>query len=106
VSGGLVAPERRAHEAGETDAVGDTVSIQRGELVTVVVVARPRDAAAPGAGSVLLYEETEASALARRLSRERREAARPLRAARAPDQAGAAREHPDAPRQLRPGSAA
>jgi ribosome-associated heat shock protein Hsp15 len=45
--------------------VGDTVSIQRGELVTVVVVRGLTTQRRPAPEAILLYEETAASVLTR-----------------------------------------
>ncbi len=65
VTGGLVHLNDARTKPAKTTRVGDTVSIQRGELVTVVVVRGLATQRRPAPEAALLYEETEASALAR-----------------------------------------
>jgi ribosome-associated heat shock protein Hsp15 len=65
VTGGLVHLNDARTKPAKPTRVGDTVAIQRGELVTVVVVRGVAAQRRPAAEAGLLYEETEASALAR-----------------------------------------
>ena len=65
VSGGLVHLNDARTKPAKSTRVGDTVSIQRGELVTVVVVRGLTTQRRPAPEAILLYEETAASVLAR-----------------------------------------
>lgn len=65
VAGGLVHLNDARTKPAKPTRVGDTVSVQRGELVTVVVVRALAEQRRPAPEAALLYEETEASALAR-----------------------------------------
>jgi ribosome-associated heat shock protein Hsp15 len=72
VTGGLVHLNDARTKPAKPTRVGDTVSIQRGELVTVVVVRGLATQRRPAPEALLLYSETEASALARAAYVERR----------------------------------
>ena len=72
VAGGLVHLNDARTKPAKSTRVGDTVSIQRGELVTVVVVLGLATQRRPASEAVFLYEETEASARARAAYVERR----------------------------------
>ena len=72
VAGGLVHLNDARTKPAKPTRVGDTVSIQRGELLTVVVVRGLATQRRPAPEALLLYEETEASALARTAYVERR----------------------------------
>lgn len=65
VAGGLVHLNDARTKPAKPTRVGDTVSIQRGDLATVVTVRGLAEQRGPAAEAALLYEETSASALAR-----------------------------------------
>jgi ribosome-associated heat shock protein Hsp15 len=65
VTGGLVHLNDARTKPAKMTRVGDTVSIQRGELVTVVVVRGLTTQRRPAPEAILLYEETAASVLTR-----------------------------------------
>ncbi len=75
VAGGRVHLNDARTKPGKTTRVGDTVSIQRGELSTVVVVRGLAEHRRPAAEAIALYEETPASAAERTAFVERRRAA-------------------------------
>lgn len=80
VAGGLVHLNDARTRAAKPTRIGDTLSIQRGELATVVVVRGLADHRRPAAEALLLYEETPASTEARTayIARRRAEAAQRL----------------------------
>jgi ribosome-associated heat shock protein Hsp15 len=65
VAGGLVHLNDARTKPAKPTRIGDTVSVQRGELVTVVVVRSLAEQRRPAAEAARLYEETEESTLAR-----------------------------------------
>jgi ribosome-associated heat shock protein Hsp15 len=77
VSGGLVHLNDARTKPAKPARIGDTVRVQRGELVTVVVVRALAEQRRPAPEAAMLYEETEASARARLayVARRREEAA-------------------------------
>lgn len=72
VAGGLVHLNGARTKPAKPTRVGDTVEVQRGELVTVVVVRGLSEQRRPAPEAALLYEETPASVSARAELRERR----------------------------------
>lgn len=72
VTGGLVHLNDARTKPAKPTRVGDTVGIQRGELLTVVVVRALATQRRPAPQALLLYEETAASVLARTAFVERR----------------------------------
>ena len=74
VTGGRVHLNDARTKPAKTTRVGDTVSIQRGELTTVVVVRGVTEQRRPAPEAVLLYEETPESARERTAFVERRRA--------------------------------
>jgi ribosome-associated heat shock protein Hsp15 len=73
-AGGLVHLNDARTKPAKAVRVGDHVGIQRGELVTVVVVRALSEQRRPAAEAMRLYEETPESALARRRFVEQRRA--------------------------------
>jgi ribosome-associated heat shock protein Hsp15 len=65
VSGGLVHLNDARTRPAKPVRVGDTISIQRGDLATVVVVRGLAEQRRPAVEAVLLYEETPESVSAR-----------------------------------------
>ena len=75
VAGGRVHLNDARTKPAKTTRVGDTVSIQRAELATVVVVRGLAEQRWPAAEAALLYEETPESVLTREADVARRRAA-------------------------------
>ena len=65
VAGGLVHLNDARTKPAKTTRIGDTVSVQRGELVSVVVIRGLAEQRRPATEAAMLYEETEESTLAR-----------------------------------------
>jgi ribosome-associated heat shock protein Hsp15 len=65
VAGGLVHLNDARTKPAKPARVGDTLRIQRGELVTIVVVRGLAEQRRPAPEAAMLYEETEESTLAR-----------------------------------------
>jgi ribosome-associated heat shock protein Hsp15 len=72
VTGGRVHLNDARTKPAKATRIGDTVSIQRGELTTVVVVRGLTEQRRPASEAILLYEETAASLAARAAYVERR----------------------------------
>lgn len=76
VAGGLVHLNGARTKPAKPTRIGDRIEVQRGEIVTTVVVRRIAEQRRPAPEAALLYEETPESALARAAHQEaRREAA-------------------------------
>jgi len=65
VSGGLVHLNDARTKPAKPARVGDTISVQRGDLATVVIVRGLAEQRRPAVEAGLLYEETPESVLAR-----------------------------------------
>lgn len=72
VAGGLVHLNGARTKPAKPARVGDRIEVQRGELVTTVVVRGVAEQRRPAPEAALLYEETPESALARAAHQERR----------------------------------
>ncbi len=72
VAGGLVHLNQARTKPGKSVRVGDTLSVRRGELDTIVVVRGLAEQRRPAPEATLLYEETPQSVLARTELAERR----------------------------------